>query len=99
MVLDQLLRSQMVDTDHINDELVATVSPLKGRGKLLVTGEHCNYHSFLISNRGVVSANNEVRDRIRSLVTQNVRENVRLMELEFQPSAQRLGWSSVWKRI
>lgn len=44
MVLDQLLRAQMVDTDHINNEHIATMSPLKGRGKLLVTGEHCNDH-------------------------------------------------------
>lgn len=68
MILDQLLKSQMVDTNHINDELIATLSSLKGRGKLLDTNEHCNYHSFLISNRGVVFANNEVRDRIKSLV-------------------------------
>jgi len=62
----------MIDIDHINDELIAIISSLKGKGKLLVTSEHCNYYSFLIFNREVMFVNNEVRDRIKLLITQNV---------------------------
>lgn len=68
MILDQFLKSQMIDIDHINDELVAIVSSLKNREKLLVIDEHCNYHSFLISNKRIVFVNNEVRNRIKSLI-------------------------------
>lgn len=40
-----------------------------------------------------VSADAGVRDQIRSLVTENVQDSVRFMELEFQPQAQRRPWS------
>jgi hypothetical protein len=59
----------MIDINYINNKLIATISSLKSKEKLLVTNEHCNYYSFLIFNKEIVFINNEIQDRIKSLVT------------------------------
>lgn len=87
MTLDQFLKSQMIDTNYIDDEHTKIVSSLKSKEKLLVTNEHYKHYFFLISNKKTMFINNEVRNRIKSLVIQNVRKNVKLMKLEFQPSS------------
>lgn len=41
-----------------------------------------------------VSANNRVRDQLRELVQQHVDEDIRFLELDFQPTKARVWWSS-----
>lgn len=74
----------MIDIDYIDDEHTKTMSSLKSKEKLLVTNEHYKYYFFLISNKETMFINNEIRNRIKSLVIQNVRKNVKLMKLKFQ---------------
>jgi len=47
---------------------------------------------------GQVSANNKVRDHLRELVQKYVDEDVRFLELDYQPSKTSSFWSSQRKR-
>ena len=46
-----------------------------------------------------VSADENVRDEIRGLVCTRAHQEVRLMELDFQPREQQRFWKAFWKHL
>jgi hypothetical protein len=57
----------------------------KQRGKLLVTGSVPFYSRRVKLTDAIVSAQRQYRRTMQQLVSKNVRHNVELFELEFQP--------------
>ena len=97
MKLNSLLNAMMEGQCSETSEDSSSEGVTKQRGKLLVTGNLVAvlYLIWLMLTILSVSADEDVRDETRTLVREAVLDNVRLMELDFQPTKPRHFWKTL----
>ena len=97
MKLNSLLNAMMDGQCSDTSEDSSSEGVTKQRGKLLVTGKPrgCFIINLVMLTILSVSADEDVRDETRTLVREAVLDNVRLIELDFQPTKPRRFWKTL----